>query len=369
MKVLLLLISLIYSSQIFASTQIYSFIKDKDLKVYKVKAFDRLDKILERHSFSRDSIKLAVANKNLQFLSFLPEIQYLAAQSSNFSFIKFYEPFNDISHIVLERNGQLTVEQMTTEFDTQKVSTKGSIQGPLFESIKSRINSDIVSFRFSDVFSLDYNLVKVLKKDAEFSLTVEKLFDHGKFIKYGEILNASLDINGKTYRKSFIEYEGGGVHFSNDTNYHARPFFAPVTYVRISSPFQPRRQHPITKRVISHNGMDLEMPSGTPLYAPANGIVDRIGYKRAPGNYLVIRHSNGFETYYNHMDSLNKKLVPGTKIKTGQFLGTVGCTGFCTKPHLHFAVKQFGKWIDPSKKIKPFTYAERNRFESLASNP
>lgn len=360
---------LIYCNQIFASAQTYSFIKDSDLKIYKVTPFDRLDKILERHGFSTEAIRKATYDKQLRYLSFLPEIQYLAAKNKDYNFIKFYEPFNSISHLVLERGGRLTVEQFETEFDIKKVESKGKITGPLFESIKASINSDIVAFRFSDVFSLDYNLVKVLKRDAEFSMKVEKKFDHGKFIKYGEILNASLNINGKQYNKSFVRYEGGGVHFSNDVNYNKRPFFAPVTYVRISSPFQPRRKHPITKRVISHNGMDLEMPQGTPLYAPANGTVDRMGHKRAPGNYIVIRHSSGLETYYNHLESINKKLMPGSRVSAGQYIGNVGCTGYCTKPHLHFAVKKYSNWVDPSKLIKPFTYAERTRFESFASNP
>ncbi|MFH1608922.1 MAG: peptidoglycan DD-metalloendopeptidase family protein [Patescibacteria group bacterium] len=89
-----------------------------------------------------------------------------------------------------------------------------------------------------------------------------------------------------------------------------------------------------------HNGVDLAAPVGTPIYAAASGtviIARSSGYNGGYGRMLAIQHSNGTQTIYGHLSTLNVK--NGQKVSKSQTIGTMGSTGRSTGPHLHFEVK------------------------------
>ncbi|WP_083001666.1 peptidoglycan DD-metalloendopeptidase family protein [Halomonas sp. GT] len=105
---------------------------------------------------------------------------------------------------------------------------------------------------------------------------------------------------------------------------------------RLSSNFNPRRKHPVTGRISPHNGTDFAMPIGTPVVAPANGLVERVGNHHAAGRYIVVRHDNGYRTRYLH---LSRPLVTqGERIEMGERIALSGNTGRSTGPHLHYEV-------------------------------
>ena len=105
---------------------------------------------------------------------------------------------------------------------------------------------------------------------------------------------------------------------------------------RLSSNFNPRRLHPVTGRVSPHNGTDFAMPIGTPITAPANGRVERVGNHHAAGRYIVVRHDNGYRTRYLH---LSQPLVSqGERVTMGERIALSGNTGRSTGPHLHYEV-------------------------------
>lgn len=94
-----------------------------------------------------------------------------------------------------------------------------------------------------------------------------------------------------------------------------------------------------------HTGLDFAAPSGTPVAAAASGKVVSSGYAGAYGNRVVIQHSNGVETTYNHLSSI--AVSPGQKVSTGQRIGRVGSTGNSTGAHLHFEVTKGGQFVNP----------------------
>ncbi len=94
-----------------------------------------------------------------------------------------------------------------------------------------------------------------------------------------------------------------------------------------------------------HTGLDFAAPSGTPAKAAASGTVVSTGYKGAYGNQVVINHGGGVKTTYSHLSSIG--VSPGQKVSTGDQIGKVGSTGNSTGSHLHFEVKQNGKFVDP----------------------
>ena len=122
---------------------------------------------------------------------------------------------------------------------------------------------------------------------------------------------------------------------------------APLEYTRVSSEFNPRRLHPIHKRVMPHNGIDYAAPTGTPVYATGAGIVAEAGYKRLNGNYVVLKHGTTFQTKYLHLHKIDPKVKVGAKIAQGQRIGSVGTTGLSTGPHLHYEFLVNGKHQNP----------------------
>ena len=107
------------------------------------------------------------------------------------------------------------------------------------------------------------------------------------------------------------------------------------------------RVHPIFKSRRMHTGIDLAAPTGTPIYASGDGLVERAGWVSGYGKKVEIRHVNGFETGYGHMSKIASEMTPGTRVRQGQIIGYVGSTGNSTGPHLHFEIKVNGCVVDP----------------------
>lgn len=115
-------------------------------------------------------------------------------------------------------------------------------------------------------------------------------------------------------------------------------------YSRISSEFG-WREAPIAGAGNNHKGMDLAAPAGTPIYAAAAGTVTTARYSSSAGNWVVINHGNGLQTYYMHASALY--VSEGQSVSKGQNIAAVGSTGQSTGPHLHFQVMQNGTPVNP----------------------
>jgi murein DD-endopeptidase MepM/ murein hydrolase activator NlpD len=121
----------------------------------------------------------------------------------------------------------------------------------------------------------------------------------------------------------------------------------PVPGAPITSRFNPKRLHPILKKVMPHNGTDFGAPAGTPIFAASSGKIVKLGDYGANGNFIAIEHRNGYETGYSHLLRFEPGLKVGDAVKRLQPIGYVGSTGRSTGPHLHFSAKKDGKFIDP----------------------
>ena len=135
-------------------------------------------------------------------------------------------------------------------------------------------------------------------------------------------------------------------------------------YKRISDKFG-YRIHPILKTRIFHFGLDFSAKTGTPVYAPADGVVEYAKKKKGYGNFMLITHPFGFKTAYGHLQKFAKK--EGDIVKKGDLLAYVGNTGRSTGPHLHYEVRYLYKWLDPMEFVKwsPKTYRHVMQKESL----
>ena len=106
------------------------------------------------------------------------------------------------------------------------------------------------------------------------------------------------------------------------------------------------RIHPVLGGRRNHNGVDLAQPTGTPVYATADGIVSRADYWGSYGNYIQIEHGGELETRYAHLSGY--AVAAGQQVRKGQLIGYVGSTGRSTGPHLHYEVRVAGEAVDPT---------------------
>ncbi|WP_333608166.1 M23 family metallopeptidase [Arsukibacterium sp.] len=123
------------------------------------------------------------------------------------------------------------------------------------------------------------------------------------------------------------------------------PNGSPLEFERRSSRFG-LRTHPIAGKQKHHNGIDLSANRGTPIYAPADGVIELVrrssnGY----GNLLKIRHAFGFSTLYAHLDEF--KVANGHFVHKGELIATVGNTGDSTAPHLHYEIHFLDRSLNP----------------------
>ena len=99
-----------------------------------------------------------------------------------------------------------------------------------------------------------------------------------------------------------------------------------------------------------HPGLDIAVDIGTPVYAAAMGTVDMAGWNGGYGQFVKIRHGNGYESAYGHMSGI--AVSAGQQVRKGEIIGFVGSTGYSTGPHLHFEVFVDGENIDPLYMLK-----------------
>ena len=94
-----------------------------------------------------------------------------------------------------------------------------------------------------------------------------------------------------------------------------------------------------------HQGQDITVAKGTPIYAPADGTVKRAYYVGGFGNHIKIDHGSGYTTVYAHLSKF--KVRHGQKVKRGDIIGYTGNTGRSTAPHLHYEIHYYGSPQNP----------------------
>ncbi len=145
----------------------------------------------------------------------------------------------------------------------------------------------------------------------------------------------------------------------------------PLKYSRVSSKFDKNRFHPVLHRHKAHLGVDFAAPTGTPIWAAADGTITFIGRNRAAGNMVVLDHGNGMVSVYMHLHRFRRGLDKGDEVRQRQVIGYVGSTGRSTGPHLHFGVKVNGVYVDPMKleprRADPVPARERSVYKKISS--
>jgi murein DD-endopeptidase MepM/ murein hydrolase activator NlpD len=225
----------------------------------------------------------------------------------------------------------------------------GQIDNSLFEAARESgvpvgLIGDIIK-----AYSYDVDFQRDIHEGDSFEVMYER-FDNekGELARAGRLLYASLTIGGKPMPIYYFERDGDGEYFSADGVAVRKSLLkTPIDGARITSTFG-MRVNPILGYSAMHQGIDFGAPSGTPIFAAGNGVIEEMGWKNGYGKWVKIRHNGTYETGYGHTSRFASGLKKGSKVKQGQVIAYVGSTGNSTGPHLHFEIMINGKHVNPS---------------------
>lgn len=162
-----------------------------------------------------------------------------------------------------------------------------------------------------------------------------------------QVLAAQAAVAGASHTVFFHEgARAPGYYDDRGRSLEDRAWEGPLTALRVTSPFQAARMHPILRRVLPHNGIDYAAARGTPVRATADGSVSIAGERGGYGNLVEVRHPNGYATRYAHLSGVAVR--EHQPVRQGDLLGWVGDTGLATGPHLHYEVRRRGVPVDPA---------------------
>jgi murein DD-endopeptidase MepM/ murein hydrolase activator NlpD len=151
----------------------------------------------------------------------------------------------------------------------------------------------------------------------------------------------------------YTDPEGKTAYYHPDGRSVRKMFLrCPLPFMRVTSSYGYRR-HPVLGFSARHNGVDFAAPVGTKIRASASGVIQRTGYDRGRGRYILIRHPNRYISHYYHLSRMAKGTRSGVKVEQGQVIGYVGSTGLATGPHLHYGLRKNGRFLNPLRLKSP----------------
>ncbi len=270
------------------------------------------------------------------------------------------EPFFEAMNLKLDVDRDVRVEKCPEnglaaleekrELDTRTVVARAEITSSLYNAA---IGSDMplrVLMQMIRAYSFDVDFQRDIRPGDSFEVMFkEKLDQDGNFVRGGSVLYATLNTRGRNLPIYRYETTDGEVDFFNPDGESVRKtlMVTPIDGARLTSGYGKRR-HPILGYSRMHQGLDFAAPTGTPIMAAGDGVVEYAGRKGNYGNYIRIRHPNEYHTVYAHLSRFGSGMSRGARVKQGETIGYVGSTGMSTGPHLHYEVHHRGSHVNPS---------------------
>ncbi len=263
--------------------------------------------------------------------------------------IEFFKDTETIISVNLDKKINLNIRELSKESFIE--SKEYIILESLFsDGIKNGISADIL-VKIISLFSFDLDFQRDIRVNTIVSVSYEydEIVETGR-LEYNDIKYASINIDGNQLEYFKFITDDDYVDYFNKEGKNVKKSIlkTPLDGARISSNFG-MRKHPISGFNKMHKGVDFAAPTGTPIYAGGNGVIEYVGRNGGYGKYIRIRHNNGYKTAYAHLSKYKKGISKGLRVNQGQVIGYVGSTGNSTGPHLHYEIIYQNKHINPLK--------------------
>ncbi len=232
------------------------------------------------------------------------------------------------------------------------VQVEARLQTNLSQAFVDSGEDPQLALAVADVFAWDIDFYTDPRPGDRILALVERQEADGRLIGYGDVLAAEYEggpessLGDKTVFR-YVDHAGQPGYYDAEGRSARRTFLkSPLKFAHITSGYG-LRMHPVLHYVKAHQGVDYGAPTGTPVWAVGDGVVEAAGYKGANGNYVAIRHRNGLETFYCHLSAIGAGIRAGARVLQKRVIGLVGMTGLATGPHLHYALKRAGQFMNP----------------------
>lgn len=263
-----------------------------------------------------------------------------------------YEP-DPLRYVVFDLEDSLKPTIYRRPVDTVRKSASGVITNSLYQDLIDQDYPIALILEMEQIFAWQVDFFHIDKNDR-YKVIYDEHQVEGETVGVGRV-HAALFNHRKTPYYAIGFQQDSAFNYFDDEGLNVRKAFlkAPLKYSRISSRYQPRRFHPVLKRVKAHLGTDYAAPTGTPIYAVGEGTVIAARYSRYNGNYVKIRHNSTYTTQYLHMSRIAEGIRRGKRVSQGETIGFVGSTGLATGPHLCYRFWMNGRQVNPFKVEMP----------------
>jgi murein DD-endopeptidase MepM/ murein hydrolase activator NlpD len=245
-------------------------------------------------------------------------------------------------------DGKLVARKLDLQVKRQRAQGVVVLDGT-FEDSARRIGFEPGLGEYVNKALSGYTNVADMKPGDVLGLVVQEVTMLGDFSRYAGVEALEYrPVSGEPLRIYYQEHDKSrGYVDAKGRVFGKSRWTRPVPGAGVTSRYNPKRMHPILKRIKPHNGIDFGSPIGTVVVAAGAGKVSFVGRAGPNGNMITIAHDGGIQTGYSHLSRFAKGLVTGAHVEQRQPIGYVGSTGRSTGPHLHFSAKKNGRFIDP----------------------
>ena len=281
-------------------------------------------------------------------------------------------PLDEDRTLVVTRDGEVWTSAVDAiEYEVRTGTRSLIVNSSLWEaSLSAGLRArDIASLAKVLEYDLDFNTE--IRAGATAELLIEELWHDGELAKLGTPLALRFTNADKEYTAiQFMDSEGEARYYDADGVSRKAAFLrSPLEFSRITSGFNLKRYHPVLKKRRPHYGTDFGAPTGTPIRAVGDGIIETAGWNGGHGRYVKIDHNGPYASSYSHLSKIAVK--DGSRVTQGQVIGYVGSTGMSTGPHLHYQFWVNGSIVDPMKvnlpRGKQLSGADLDAFKSVRS--
>ena len=226
---------------------------------------------------------------------------------------------------------------------------EGTITDNLYLSAKREGLPDSVIIDLIRMMSFNVDFEREIRQGDTFQVYFERRYAPGfDDMENGRILHVDLGLKRRPLKATWFESaDGEGGYFDEKGESTRRALMKTPLDVAVVTSRYGQRKHPVLGYTRMHKGVDFRAPTGTPIMAAGDGVIEMAARNGSYGNYVRIKHNGSYKTAYGHLSKFGRGIKRGQRVRQGQIIGYSGATGRVTAAHLHYEVLVGGKQTNP----------------------
>ena len=342
--------------QLKTEEELISKIEKDQFEEITVSQGDNFAKILRKGGLEGRDIDLLLINGkdtydfSKIYLGDIVKVQSNYNNEDNLEKFKMVYRFSEDQELIVDYiNKNFVYEIRQIELFEEKIFISGEITTSLYEAMKKAGLSELIITEIIRIYSFDVDFQRDIYEGDYFeALFTRRKNDQGKTVQIDDPEYLVLSSRGTPLIYYLYSNDEFSEYFDENGKGMTKSLMkTPINGARLSSNYG-MRKHPILGYNKMHKGVDFAAPTGTPIFAAGNGVVEFAGKNGSYGNYIRIRHDNTYKTAYAHLNGFKKGVYGGVRVKQGDVIGFVGSTGRSTGPHLHYEIIVNGEQVNPS---------------------